>query len=161
LRITDAQGKNSNIYVASDATLVDQYLVGKKYEVGLAIYATSSTSISTSDKVGTVSTKIEFGSKSKTFNVTNIDHTLFEKDGEGNVTGLKISDTTQIVSTISWVDITELFTKSQSSSKIIATIQEKDAPVKRSFTLNRNITVEVLELSYLGNYINAGNTIYF
>jgi hypothetical protein len=81
LRITDAQGKNSNTYIASDSTVVDQYLSGKKYELGVAIYATASTSISTSDEVGTVSTKIEYGYKSKNYNVVNIDYTLFEKDG--------------------------------------------------------------------------------
>lgn len=158
LRITDANGK-SNIYTSNDESIVSQYTSGKLYEVGIAIYATSSTSVSVSDKVGAVKTKISYGSRSKTLRVSNIPYADCITNSEGNISGI-VGTTEEIINKISWVDITELFTVAQSAMQISAQIQEEGFTDKKH-TLSSKITTEVLKLTYVGQYVNKTRTASF
>jgi hypothetical protein len=64
------------------------------------------------------------------------------------ITGFTIDPTE-----ISWIDITELFTKSNSGSKLVSTIISSDIEETVSSTLSSNIITEIISLSYSGEYI--------
>lgn len=158
LKVTDTANK-AKTYTAADGSVVTQYTSGKKYELGVAAYATSSTSVSVSDRVGAIKIKIAYGSKVITSRCTNIPYADCIIDSTGNISGVK-GTADEIVGKIAWIDVTELFTASQSNQQFTVTIQEEGFTDKKH-TLPLKVTTEVLKLTYVGQYINNTRTAAF
>lgn len=158
LKITNTNGV-STIYTSLNDTVVSQYTSGKLYEVGIAIYATSSTSVSVSDKVGAVKTKVSYGSRSKSLRISNIPYADCIINSEGNISGI-VGTAEEIANKVAWVDVTDLFTIAQSNMQISAQIQEEGFTDKKH-TLSSKITTEVLKLTYVGQYVNKTRTASF
>jgi hypothetical protein len=91
------------------------------YELGVAIYATSSTSVAVSDKVGAVRTKVSYGTRSKSTRINNIPFADCLLDSNGNISGI-VGTAEEIVNKIAWVDISDLFVAAQSNVQITVQI---------------------------------------
>lgn len=148
----------NKIYTSVNENLIMQYTSSRNVKVGIAMYAIASTSFSVSNRPGPFDVKIQFGSQNSIFNVSNIKYEdCIIDSGEGFVSGV-VGSTEEIISKIAWVDVTKLFTKAQSNSKITATVINDTT---KTSTLNLNITNEVITLSYSGEYIVDSNQALF
>ena len=140
---------SNTIYTAADAQVLFQYRQERKVEVGIALYATTTLSDKVTDRQGPFNVKIAYGSRNATFRVAPIKKEYCILDPNTlQITGFTIDPTE-----ISWIDITELFTKSNSGSKLVSTIISSDIEETVSSTLSSNIITEIISLSYSGEYI--------
>jgi hypothetical protein len=141
---------NGTIYTSANSSLLMQYNSDKTVKLGIALYAVSTTSV-TVDRVGPFSVKINYGTQSLTAKVNNIKYADCVIDSS---TGA-ISSVTVDPSELAWIDISKLFSKSQTSKKITATIEDVEN------TLELAITNEVISLAYTGNTILTTNSASF
>ena len=141
------------IYTAANGSLLMQYNSDKNVKVGIAMYAISTTTV-TVDRIGPFNVKISYGSQSGTFRVANIKYEQCITDpSTGEITGINVSPE-EIKDTLAWIDITSLFTKTQSSKKITAQVVD-DPDV--TDTLELSITTEVITLNYTGEIVVTNN----
>lgn len=141
------------IYTAANGSLLMQYNSDKNIKVGIAMYAVATTSVTT-DRIGPFNVKISYGSQSGTFRVANIKYDQCIIDSStGKITGVNVSQE-EIINTLAWIDVTSLFTKTQSSKKITA--QVIDDPDVQD-TLDLSITTEVITLNYSGEIVVSNN----
>lgn len=145
------------IYTAANGSLLMQYNSDKNVKVGIVMYAISTTTV-VIDRIGPFNVKISYGTQSGTYRVANIKYEQCIIDpSTGEITGVTIPPE-QIVDTIAWVDITDLFKKSQISQKVTA--QVVDDP-EVTDTLNLSITNEVITLNYVGEVVLSNNSANF
>lgn len=143
----------TKIYTDANNSLLMQYNSDRNVKVGIAMYAVATTSVTT-DRIGPFNVKISYGTQSGVFKVNNIKYDQCIIDSStGEITGVNIPSD-QIATSLAWIDITSLFTKTQSAKKITA--QVVDNP-DTSNTLNLPITTEVITLSYTGETVLANN----
>ena len=131
---------SSKIYTEANSSLLMQYNSDRNVKVGIAMYAVATTSVTT-DRIGPFNVKISYGTQSGTFRVNNIKYNQCIIDpSTGAITGVNIPSD-QLINTLAWIDITNLFTKTQSAKKITA--QVVDDPEVQD-TLELPITTEVI-----------------
>lgn len=148
IRTTDRQGVQRVHSSGQSITL--QYIKDQTtVELGIALYAVAVTSYATTDRVGPFKTKITYGTKSGNFNVSNIPFVDCISDSAGNVIGV-VGTPDEILSKISWVDTTSLFTVAQRAQNISIVVSDSPATTAK-FAIPVN--TEVLNLTYAGNYI--------
>lgn len=145
------------IYTKADKTLLMQYNSDKNIKVGIVMYAIATTSV-ISDRVGPFNVKISYGSQSGTFKVANIKYDQCITDSSsGEIIGVKL-DQEEIIDSIAWVDISQLFQKSQQEKKITAQVVD-DPNIEH--TLELKITTEVITLEYNGDKVLSNNLVSF
>ena len=148
---------SDKIYTKADKTLLMQYNSDKNIKVGIVMYAIATTSV-ISDRVGPFNVKISYGSQSGTFKVANIKYDQCITDSSsGEIIGVKI-DPEEIIDSIAWVDISQLFQKSQQEKKITAQVVD-DPNIEH--TLELKITTEVITLEYNGDKVLSNNLVSF
>ena len=131
---------NEKIYTAANANITIQYTPERKVEAGVILYAISRTTSDT-DQLGPFDVKFELGTQRAIFNVNNIPHEHCIINN-GILEGVDYPD---IVANIAWVDITSLFTVSQSNKILKATVQ---ANTTANNELNLPIYVQKIDLKY-------------
>ena len=109
---------NEKIYTAANANITVQYTPERKVEAGVILYAISRTTSDT-DQLGPFDVKFELGTQRAIFSVNNIPHEHCIINN-GILEGVDYPD---IVANIAWVDITSLFTVSQSNKILKATVK--------------------------------------
>ena len=133
----------NTIYTEANSNLLTSYVPGKKFELGVILYATITTS-KTLDRIGNFDLKISFGGKSEIYKSKTVPHSsCIENNGV-------IVGTTTPIEEIAWIDITSLFTTSVNKQKISAIVQD-NTEIKD--TLELTITNDVINLSYAGEVI--------
>lgn len=149
--------KTDKIYTEANSSLLMQYNSDRNVKVGIAMYAVATTSVTT-DRIGPFNVKISYGTQSGTFRVNNIKYNQCIIDpSTGAITGVNVSSE-ELIDTLAWIDITELFTKTQSAKKITA--QVIDDPEVED-TLDLPITTEVITLNYNGEVVLSNNLVNF
>lgn len=149
--------KSDQIYTEANSSLLMQYNSDKNVKVGIAMYAIATTSV-TVDRIGPFNVKISYGSQSKTFRVNNVKYSQCIVDpSSGAITGVNVPSE-DLINTLAWIDVTSLFTKTQSAKKITAQVVD-DPSVEN--TLNLPITTEVITLSYNGTIVLNNNMVNF
>lgn len=149
--------KTDKIYTEANSSLLMQYNSDRNVKVGIAMYAVATTSVTT-DRIGPFNVKISYGTQSGTFRVNNIKYNQCIIDpSTGAITGVNVSSE-ELINTLAWIDITELFTKTQSAKKITA--QVIDDPEVED-TLDLPITTEVITLNYNGEVVLSNNLVNF
>jgi hypothetical protein len=133
----------ATVYTEANANLLTSYVPGKKFELGVVLYATVTTS-QTLDRVGNFDVKIQFGSKNNVYKVSTVPYSACVITN-GVITGVTIP-----TEEIAWVDITELFVNTQTKQKISAIVQD-NTEIKD--TLEISITNDVISLVYAGDII--------
>lgn len=147
----------SKIYTSANGSLLMQYNSDRNVKVGIAMYAVSTTSVTT-DMVGPFNVKIGYGTQSSTFRVGNIKYDQCIIDSStGEITGVNIP-ADEIATKLSWIDATVLFNKSQQAKKVSATVVN-DPEV--TDTLELAITTEVISLDYTGDIVLNNNLVGF
>ena len=131
---------NEKIYTAANANITVQYTPERKVEAGVILYAISRTTSDT-DQLGPFDVKFELGTQRAIFSVNNIPHEHCIINN-GILEGVDYPD---IVANIAWVDITSLFTVSQSNKILKATVQ---ADTTANNELNLPIYVQKIDLKY-------------
>ena len=148
---------SNTIYTASDAEVLFQYRSERKVEVGIALYATTTLSDKVTDRQGPFNVKIAYGSRSATFKVAPIKREYCILDPNTlAVTGFTVAPTE-----IAWIDVTELFNKSNSGAQITSTIISDDISETISSTLSSKVITEIISLSYNGDYIIDNPSVVF
>lgn len=141
-----------------------QYVATKKYELGIAMYATADTSIR-QDRVGPFSVKIKYGnSNTYTYSVNNISYKYFNLDDSGKVSGLNIPEEEDVNNIVKWIDVKDIFSSSQDSAYITATIQnDKETANQQVLTdqFTTPLTVQVISLAYKGDIVLNSNVATF
>ena len=141
-----------------------QYTEDKKYELGIAIYATADTSIR-QDRVGPFPVKIKYGnSNTYTYSVNNISYKYFELDDSGRVSGLNIPEEEDVNKVVKWIDVKEIFSYSQEGAYITATlVNDKETANQEVLTdqFTTPLTVQVISLAYKGNIVLNSNVATF
>lgn len=146
---------SSKIYTSGN--LLMQYNSDKNVKVGIAMFAIAQTTFNITNMVGPFDVKITFGSQSKIYKVNNIKYEDCILDGStGQVIGVE-GTPEEIVDKISWIDITDLFTKAQTKKQINAVVQASGD----SNLLDLSITNEVISLSYTGDIVTSTNSAQF
>lgn len=130
-------------YTEVNSNLLTSYVPGKKFELGVILFATITTS-KTLDRIGNFDLKVSFGGKSEIFKSKTVPYSSCIINN-GVITG-----TTTPIEEIAWIDITSLFTSSINKQKISAVVQD-DTEIKD--TLELTITNDVISLSYAGEVI--------
>ena len=141
---------NEKIYTAANANITIQYTPERKVEAGVILYAISRTTSDT-DQLGPFDVKFELGTQRAIFSVNNIPHEHCIINN-GILEGVDYPD---IVDNIAWVDITSLFTVSQSNKILKATVQ---ADTTANNELNLPIYVQKIDLKYSSNTSVLVNT---
>ena len=141
---------NEKIYTAANANITIQYTPERKVEAGVILYAISRTTSDT-DQLGPFDVKFELGTQRAIFSVNNIPHEHCIINN-GILEGVDYPD---IVANIAWVDITSLFTISQSNKILKATVQ---ADTTANNELNLPIYVQKIDLKYSSNTSVLVNT---
>ena len=131
---------NEKIYTAANANITIQYTPERKVEAGVILYAISRTTSDT-DQLGPFDVKFELGTQRAIFSVNNIPHEHCIINN-GILEGVDYPD---IVANIAWVDITSLFTVSQSNKILKATVQ---ADTTANNELNLPIYIQKIDLKY-------------
>ena len=131
---------NEKIYTAANANITVQYTPERKVEAGVILYAISRTTSDT-DQLGPFDVKFELGTQRAIFSVNNIPHEHCIINN-GILEGVDYPD---IVANITWVDITSLFTISQSNKILKATVQ---ADTTANNELNLPIYIQKIDLKY-------------
>lgn len=141
-----------------------QYVDSKKYELGIALYATADTSIR-QDRVGPFSVRIRYGSSNTyTYSVNNISYTYFNLDDSGKVSGLNIPEGEKAEEVVKWIDVKEIFEFSQENAYISATIVNDKETANTGVltdTFTTPITTQVISLAYTGNVVVNSNVATF
>lgn len=138
-------------YTEANPNLLTSYVPGKKFELGVILFATITTS-KTLDRIGNFDLKVSFGGKSEIFKSKTVPHSSCIINN-GVITG-----TTTPIEEIAWIDITSLFTSSINKQKISAVVQD-DTEIKD--TLELTITNDVISLAYAGDIIVGQNNASF
>lgn len=142
-----------------------QYKKDKKFQLGVAIYATSVVGSNIYDRVGPFPVKIKYGGgKEYTYNVQNISHTYFKLGDDGSVQELQIPEEENIENVVKWIDVNDIFTMSQERGQIQATIvNDKNTSSIGSLTtiFPVPITIQIIQLSYTGDIVVNSKLINF
>lgn len=164
LKIVD--GNSTTIIRPSGGTRTFQYKKNKTVYAGLIIYAIQQTSV-TQNKLGQVDVRFQYGSTTNntTVKVTPIDYNKIRFEGGigGSILGLQQEDGTPITNQdeidalVTWVPITNLFTKSI-SAEITATVTSANEIIRDTF---ETIVTQKIELQYKNNYIINSNSCSF
>ena len=141
---------NEKIYTAANANITVQYTPERKVEAGVILYAISRTTLDT-DQLGPFDVKFELGTQKAIFRVNNIPHEHCIINN-GILEGVDYPD---IVANIAWVDITSLFTVSQSNKILKATVK---ADTTANNELNLPIYIQKIDLKYSSNTSVLVNT---
>lgn len=139
------------IYTEANSNLLTSYVPGKKFELGVILYATITTS-KTIDRIGNFDIKVSFGGKSEIYKSKTVPYESCI------ITNGVITSTTTPIEDIAWIDITSMFTNSINKQKISAVVQD-DTEIKD--TLDLTITNDVINLSYFGDIIVNQNQAIF
>lgn len=141
-----------------------QYVDSKKYELGIAMYATADTSIR-QDRVGPFSVRVKYGSSNTyTYSVNNISYTYFNLDDSGKVSGLNIPEEENINDVVKWIDVKDIFGFSQENAYISATIVNDKETANVGVltdTFTTPITTQVISLAYNGDIVVNSNVATF
>lgn len=149
--------KTDKIYTEANSSLLMQYNSDRNVKVGIAMYSVATTSVVT-DRIGPFDVKISYGTQSGVFKVNNIKYNQCIIDSStGAITGVNVSSE-ELINTLSWIDITELFTKTQVAKELTAQVIN-DPDVEDSLDLP--ITTEVITLDYNGGVITKNNLVNF
>ena len=138
-------------YTEANPNLLTSYVPGKKFELGVILYATITTS-KTLDRIGNFDLKVSFGGKSEIYKSKTVPYESCI------ITNGVITGTTTPIEEIAWIDITSLFTSSINKQKISAVVQD-DTEIKD--TLELTITNDVISLAYAGDIIVGQNNASF
>ena len=145
-------GDNTKVYTEGSSLLM-QYNSDRKVEVGIAMYAIQTTN-SITDRIGPFNVKIAYGTQSGTYKVNNIKYEDCIIDSStGNITGFTASE-------ISWIDVTTLFSRTQTAQVITATVVDDKGTAKDTMD-GLPITTQVISLAYNGNAIVSNNFVGF
>ena len=138
-----------------------QYNKNKTYQIGIAAYATATTN-STSDRNISLDLEVTYGSKTVDTSVQVIKSSYFSFAGDGSVNSLIIPEGESADDIVKWLTVDELFTSSYTSGLITATLIPDQTSTKTySSKFNTPITVQVISLSYKGDYYTNSNYITF
>ena len=133
---------NGTSYTTGSVTM--QYNSNAKVELAVATYYISSTPTAGDvDSTLPVKIKVNYGGKTKTASVNPYKKSLFTVSGD-TPTKIDISE-----SDYRWIDITDLFKDSATSSITVSLVD-----YKKSSTLPVTITNQVITLEYVGNIIS-------
>ena len=133
---------NEKIYTAANANITVQYTPERTIEVGVMLYAISVTS-TISNKIGPFDVKFQLGTQRGVFKVNNIPYKDCITDSNNAITGVVYPDP---VANIAWIDITSLFTVTQTNANLSATVVKSDTIV--TDTLSLRITNQKIDLVY-------------
>lgn len=145
-------GDPKKLYTEGSSLLM-QYNSDRKVEVGIAMYAIQTTNTIT-NRIGPFNVKITYGTQSSTYKVNNIKYEDCIIDSStGNITGFNATE-------ISWIDITNLFTKTQTGQVLTATVVDNKGTAKDTME-GLPITTQVISLAYNGNITVSNNFVGF
>ena len=134
-------GDNNKVYTAANTDVTIQYTPERKIEAGVIMYAISQTT-SINDQIGPFDVKFQLGTQRGIFRVNNIPYTDCVIDSNNAITGVVYPDP---VANIAWVDITSLFTVTQTNANLSAVVQ---ADTSVTDTLALKITNQKIDLVY-------------
>ena len=132
---------NDKIYTAANNDVTIQYTPERTIEVGVMLYAISVTS-TINNKIGPFDVKFQLGTQRGVFRVNNIPYEDCITDSNNTITGVVYPDP---VANIAWVNITSLFTVTQTKVNLSATVQ---ADTSVTDTLALKITNQKIDLKY-------------
>lgn len=133
---------NNKIYTAANTEVTIQYTPERKIEAGVILYAISQTS-NINDQIGPFDVKFQLGTQRGIFKVNNIPYKDCITDNNNAITGVVYPDP---VDHIAWIDITSLFTVTQTNANLSATVIKSDTIV--TDTLSLRITNQKIDLVY-------------
>lgn len=133
---------NDKIYTAANTQVTIQYTPERKIEAGVILYAISQTS-NINDQIGPFDVKFQLGNQRGVFKVNNIPYKDCITDSNNAITGVVYPDP---VANIAWIDITSLFTVTQTNANLSATVVKSDTIV--TDTLSLRITNQKIDLVY-------------
>lgn len=133
---------NDKIYTAANTEVTIQYTPERKIEAGVILYAISQTS-NINDQIGPFDVKFQLGTQRGVFKVNNIPYKDCITDNNNAITGVVYPDP---VANIAWIDITSLFTVTQTNANLSATVVKSDTIV--TDTLSLRITNQKIDLVY-------------
>ena len=133
---------NDKIYTTANTEVTIQYTPERKIEAGVILYAISQTS-NINDQIGPFDVKFQLGTQRGIFKVNNIPYKDCITDNNNAITGVVYPDP---VANIAWIDITSLFTVTQTNANLSATVVKSDTIV--TDTLSLRITNQKIDLVY-------------
>ena len=139
-----------------------QYNKDKKFELGIAVYATATTTY-TAQRNTSLTINVTYGNKKTQIHAATISSEYFVLNDERAVSSLSVPEGQTIDSLVKWIDVSELFSSTYSAGSIVATIVP-DQEAKNSiltYTFSTPITIQVISLSYSGNYYTSGSQVTF
>lgn len=150
---------NGTLVTRDSSEQIIQYNKDKKYEIGLAVYATADTT-QRDNRTTALEVNLQYGSKELSTTVQNIAYEYFSFNDDNSVSGL--SEEGQAA--VKWISINDLFSSSQTSTTISATLvpDQTGTYTNLTDTFTTPITIQVISLTYTGSeYYTNGTQVTF
>ena len=139
-----------------------QYNKDKKFEIGIAVYATATTTYVAQRNVS-LQVDLTYGRKSTTINVATTNSEYFVLDDTNAVSGIQPPEGETVESIVKWVDVGTLFSDTYTAGTLLAELipdQETKTSIL-TYGFSTPITIQVISLSYAGAFYTNGSQITF